>query len=148
MNNEEKCLMLIKKLPNDLVDYIKSYINPIVLLFLNKKYYDKYHSYIRLYVLNVKNQYDNYVRDIIRRDNFFVFKRILVESSNRWLNYKDYCYKEKIYTNYLYFLRDYCSTNESNNCKNILDTHLFETGLCKNQHKKNIVKIIKRKWMN
>uniref|UniRef100_A0A6C0KXM4 Uncharacterized protein n=1 Tax=viral metagenome TaxID=1070528 RepID=A0A6C0KXM4_9ZZZZ len=148
MNNEEHCLLLMKRLPIELLKHIKCYISPLILLILNKKHYDKYHSYIKLYVLNVKNQYDNYVRDTIRRDNFFVFKRILDESLKKWKNFKNYFYKGKIYINYLYFLREYCCTNESDNCKKILDSYLFERGLSKNQHKKNLVKIIKRQWMN
>lgn len=148
MNNEKYCLLLINKLPDDLIRYIKYYLMPSVLLLLNKEYYDKYHPCIKRYILNVKNQYDNYVRDTIRRDNFFVFTRIFKECFNQWIYYKNYYYKDKIYINYLYFLRDYCCINESNNCKNIIDDYLFETGLSKNQHKKNLVKIIKRKWMN
>jgi hypothetical protein len=148
MNNENNCLLLINKLPIELIQYIKSYLTPNVLLLLNKSLYDKYHFCIKSNILNVKKQYDNYVRDTIRRDNFFVFTRILRECLKQWLNYKNYYYKDKIYMNYLYFLRDYCCINESNNCRNIIDQHLFETGLSKNQHKKNLVKIIKRKWMN
>lgn len=148
MNNEKKCLLLINKLPEDLVKYIEQYLTHNVLLFLNKTFYNKYHFYIKPYILNVKKQYDNYVRDMIRRDNYFVFIQIIQENYKNWISYTNYYYKDKNYTNYVYFLLDYSCINESNNCKEIIDNYLFETGLSKNQHKKNIVKIIKRKWTN
>jgi hypothetical protein len=153
--SKTKCLLLINNLPKELVDYIFQYLKPITLVFLNKKYYQLHHPSIKLYLCNIKHQYSNYIRDIIRRDNDFVFSFIIEENWKNWLNFKNYSFKDKIFMNYIYFLIDYCFTYDSNKCKDIIYEKLdnYEKwqdnkGLSKNLHKKNLVKIIKRKWTN
>jgi hypothetical protein len=148
-NDNQKCLKMINKLPQELIKIIFEYIRPIVLVTLNKSYYVIYHPSIKKYLCNVKHQYDNYIRDIIRRDNNYVFNQVLQENYRHWLHFHNYCYKDKIYINYLYFLLDYCMLYESNKCKQMIQSAIYDSnGISKNQHKKNLVKIIKRKWMN
>jgi hypothetical protein len=50
------------------------------------------------------------------------------------------------FSNYLYFIINYCIENESENCQKIINIFLKELGLDKNLHKKNVVRYIK--WKN
>jgi hypothetical protein len=92
-----------------------------------------------------KRQIEQYIRTMIRQDNDFVFKHLLVENYDRWINMKKYYYKESIYRHYLYFLESYAIDNNSTKCRKIL-CNLFEEALSKNQHKKNTLRYIR--WKN
>jgi hypothetical protein len=148
MFNDENCLLLISSnLPAELIDIIFTYLRPIQLVFLNKFYYNLHHPSIKSYVCNERQQYNSYIRDIVRRDNEIVFSYVLKENLTYWLHMHNYHYKNKTYINFLYYLVDFCCLYDSNKCKELIDNILFDT-MSKNQHKKNIVKIVKRKWMN
>ena len=134
-NNSNDLLKNIDKLPLELVDIVYSYIPKSVTTFLSKKNYIKDHNLIRK-LINKRN-IEQYIRTMIRQDNDFVFKHLLVENYNRCLNMKKYYYKECIYGNYLNFLESYTIDNESTKCRKILIKFLEEQGLRKNQHKKN-----------
>jgi hypothetical protein len=135
-------IIQINKLPEELIDVIKEYIPKKCLVFLNKTNYLLHHEIIRKYIIN----YENFIRDVIRRDNSFVFERIIAESYQKWFRIKNYRYKNIVFNNYAYFIINYCIENDSNNCKKITEDFFKELGLCKNLHKKNIIKYIK--WKN
>ena len=128
-------------LPDEILIQIKEFIPLKKLVFLNKEYYLMYHCLIRQMIL--KNNYENYIRDTVRRDHSFVFKQIVKDNWKRWLSIRDYRYKNSVYSNYVYFLKDYCLINDSTNCRNSLNEFLKEQGIGKNQHKKNIVRNIR-----
>jgi len=143
MTNIIYLINLINKLPYDIINYeIKQFIPKKAFVFTNKENYILYHSLIKKDIIN----YENYIRDTIRRDNFFVFERIVRENYNKWTEFKKYMYKNIIFKNYAYFVINYCIENESNNCRKIMNFFFEELGLGKNQHKKNFVKYIK--WKN
>ena len=50
-----------------------------------------------------------------------------------------------IYKNYIYFIKDFCIENNSEKCRITINNFLEKLGLCKNQHKKNIIKHIRWK---
>lgn len=131
----------IGSLPDVLIQYIQKYIPFQQMIFCNKEYYLLYHPFIRKMIL--KNNYENYIRDAVRRDHSFVFQQITTENWKRWLSIRDYRYKNSVYSNYVYFLKDFCLINDSTNCRNVLNAFLKEQGIGKNQHKKNIVKNIR-----
>lgn len=83
---------------------------------------------------------------MISLDNEFVFKQLLVENFNKWLNMKKYYYKETIYSNYLYFLDSYAFDTNSPKCRELLHNLFEEQGLSKNQHKKKTIRYIR--WKN
>ena len=116
--------------------------NVISTLFLNKKNYINNHYLLRPIIL--KNKIENYIRDMIRRDYDLVFEQILLENYKRWLEIKHYMYKNIIYKNYIYFIKDFCIENESNKCRSLINLFLKEHGLCQNQHKNNIIK--NKRW--
>lgn len=145
IENEKIALKKIQQcLPAEICDIIRSYIPIKVIIFLDKEFYMENHHLIKKYIM--KDQYENYIRDTIRRDNDFVFNYLLEENFEKWLQFKKYIYKVTIFSNYIYFLLEYCIENESDNCKNRINSYLKKAGLCKNQHKKNITKNIR--WTN
>ena len=131
----------IQYLPDELIQIIKEYVPIIVIVFTNKENYNLYHFYIKKYIIN----YENFIRDTIRRDHSFVFNKIIEENYKKWLNKKNYIYKNFKYKNYIYFIIDYCIENSSTQCRNMILELLKVYGLCQNQHKKNISKHIRWK---
>jgi hypothetical protein len=83
---------------------------------------------------------------MIRRDNEFVFEKIITENIELWIKKKEYIYKNMIFNNYIYFIINYCIENNSERCRDILTNYLSKRHLCRNLHKKNVVKYIK--WKN
>jgi len=143
-NEASHFFMNVKTLPDELEDIVYSYIPKSVTIFLTKKNYIEGHHLIRS-LINRKN-IENYIRSMIRQDNDFVLKQLLVENYNRWINMKKYYYKECIFSNYIYFLESYAIDNESIKCRKIIIDLFEEEGLSKNRHKKNTIKYIK--WKN
>jgi len=142
MNNiNDDLLNKIYKLPQDMVLIIKEYLPKKLLIFTNRENYILYRPIIKKYIID----YENYIRDMIRRDNNFVFEFILNENYNKWITINQYKYKNMIFKNYFYFTINYCIENESNNCRNIITNFLKIHGLGKNLHKKNVVKYIRWK---
>ena len=129
----------IYKLPDDIIKMIKEFIPQYKLVFVNLYYYNLFHSYVR----NMIPLYENYIRDTIRRDNEFVFNKIVEENLYNWINNKNYRYKNMIFSNYMYFINYFCMENNSQNCRKILFDNLNKRDLSINLHKKNTVKYIK-----
>ena len=131
----------INNLPFELINLIKEYIPKQKIILTNKSNYFLYHKFIKKTIKN----YENYIRDMLKRDNEFVFKMILRENYNKWYEIKQYQYKNMIFKNYLYFTINYCIENDSKNCRNVITEFLKEEGLGKNLHKKNVIKYIRWK---
>lgn len=131
----------IQNLTPDIIDLIKEYTPRIYFVFTNRDNYISLHPHIKKYIKN----YNNYIRDTIRRDNEFVFNLIIRENIQKWHEIRQYGYKNMIFQNYLHFINYYCVENESNNCRNNIIIFLKEHGLDKNLHKKNIIKYIRWK---
>jgi hypothetical protein len=138
-DTENDIINCIHILPSELIDLIKEYIPKIILVITNKTNYYLYHNLLRKSI----KKYESYTRDTIRRDNLFVFELLLKENITKWIHNKNYNYKNIVFNNYLSFITYYCSENNSDKCTNYILSLLKEQGLCKNQHKKNIIKHIK-----
>lgn len=132
----------ISELPDVIIDIIFEYIKREKLVFVNTMYYKLYHHLLKNHI----HLYESYVRDIIRRDNEFVFEHILRENNHNMIKCTNYRYKDMIFNNYIYFLQYFCIENSSEKCRELLIEELSKRNLCKNLHKKNIVKYIK--WSN
>lgn len=130
------------ELPDTIVDLIKKFIPPHNLVFVNKSFYNIYHHTIKIYI----PLYENYVRDMVRRDNNIVFDKIVGENIDIWLKNRQYRYKDMVFNNYIYFILYYCIENNSEQCREIIHDYLKKRDLCRNLHKKNVVKYIK--WNN
>lgn len=142
MINDTNIYKYIDKLPDELIRLIKEFLPIKILVFMNKENYNLYHFSIKKYIYN----YENYIRDTIRRDNSFVFNKIIHENYKKWMDITKYSYKNLVYKNYIYFAIDFCTENQSTQCRNVIVDFLKEHGLCQNQHKKNIAKHIR--WKN
>ena len=132
----------ISDLPDDIIKLIKEFIPYNTLVFVNKTFYNLYHHTIRKSI----PMYENYIRDTIRRDNEFVFEKIIEENFNFWIKKRQYSYKNMIFNNYIYFIMNFCIENNSDRCREIVLNFLSKRDLCRNLHKKNVVKYIK--WRN
>jgi hypothetical protein len=129
-------------LPSDIINFIKEFIPLNKLAFVNKTYYNLYHYSIKKTI----PLYENYIRDIISRDNEFVFEQIVQDNIDLWVKNKTFMYKNMIFNNYIYFIMHFCIENNSEKCREILLLFLLKRDLCRNLHKKNVIKYIK--WKN
>jgi len=141
MNDYDNYFILIKQLPTDIFYIIKEFIPISITVFLNKDLYIKNHKIVKRYIS--KNSYENYIRNMIERDNSFVIQQLMNENFERWYKFKNYLYKNICYYNYIYFLIEFSIINNSIDCMKKLKSHLLNTGLSKNQHKKNAIKSIR-----
>ncbi len=124
----------------EIVDLIKQYIPLQYTLLLSKTYYLNFHSRIRSLIL--PTNFESYIRATANRDHSFVFDKILRENYERWLQMKNYMYKNKTYSNYVYFMKAFCLENDSFKCYEAINCLFIELGLGKNLHKKNISRSI------
>jgi hypothetical protein len=122
----------INCLPIEVVNSICKYLPLHVVMWLNKELYLKNHAIVKHMISRLL--YDNYIRDMIRKDNDFIFLQILSENADIFDVPKIIVYKRISYPNYFAFINDFCILNKSAKCRTIL---LELTGLSQNQHKKN-----------
>ena len=139
----ENIFNYINKLPIDLINEIKKYISNKNLIFTNKKKYMVNHYLIRYLIPKMK--FEHYIRNIVYRDFDFIFTQIIQENYLKWFEIKQYLYKNVIYNNYIYFIKYFCIENNSEKCRIMINLFLEKLGLCKNQHKKNIIRHIRWK---
>ena len=132
----------ISDLPDDIINLIKEFMPRKTLVFTNKYCYHLYHHTIK----NSIPLYENYVRDMIRRDNQIVLEKIIEENFSLWIKNRKCVYKNMIFNNYIYFIVHYCIENNSERCREIVHEYLKKRDLCRNLHKKKVVKYIK--WTN
>ena len=95
----------------------------------------KYH-----YLISSKisyNNYDNYIRDIIRTDSSYVLNQLLHENYERWLAKRKRIHKNIIYNNYTDYILGLCLESESTKCRELIIEFYNTKGLSKNLHKKN-----------
>jgi hypothetical protein len=118
-------LLNVLKLPEDMINVIKEYIPTKCLVFTNKTNYYLYHSTIKENIIG--NQFESYVRDMIRRDNDLAFAEIIKENIELWFKVRSYEYKHFTYNNYLYFLLDYCIENDSNKCRILIKEYINQS---------------------
>ena len=134
----------IQYLPDEILNIIWNYLNPIHKIFINKDYYNKFNYLIDNLIS--KGRYESYIRDVVRNDSNFIFKNILNRQFNNWLQISDYKYNNIIYSNYILFLLFFSNKNNSNKCNNQINLQLQLSGLKKNWYKNNRIKY--NQWSN
>ena len=142
-NHSENIFYHINKLPLVLINEIKKYISDQKLIFVNRQKYITCHYLLRYQIPSIN--FEHYIRTIVYRDFDFVFQQIVQENYLKWFAIKEYIYKNIVYKNYIYFIKGFCIENNSEKCRIFLNDFLEKLGLCKNQHKKNIIKHIRWK---
>jgi hypothetical protein len=131
----------ICNLPDDIIREIFDYIPKQKLIYVNSTYYNLYHYLVKNHI----PVYESYVRDMIRRDNFYVFEHFIRENFDKWIRNRQYHYKNMVFSNYIYFVLHFCIEHNSHKCREILMEELSKRDLCRNLHKKNVIKYIKWK---
>jgi hypothetical protein len=132
-------LQRIERLPDVLIYKIQRFLPLSITVWITRNNYLNNHK--KIYINKII--FDNYTRDMVRKNCWFVLKQLLEENYKKWLK-KKYKYKNIIYHNYIIFLTAFCIENHSTNCKNIISIFLEEHGISKNQHKNNT--FINIKW--
>jgi len=122
-------------LPTDIKLIIWEYLSSYDKIFLNKKYYLLYNNLIDSIIIT--GRYENYIRDIIKKDYSFIFKPLLNRKFMNWIIMHNYKYGDIIYTDYIHFILYYSSFHKSYNCNNILNLELQLLGLKKDWRKNN-----------
>lgn len=140
--DEKKVLKNIKKLPRELFDIVQSYIPQHVWRPLNTTLYVE--NYDLVYTKIKPGNVENYIRYIVKRDFGFVFKYVILRNLFKWYQMRDYLYEYLIYHNYIYFIKDFCISNQSINCLNSLNEILKKLGYEKKLPKKKIIRSILR----
>ena len=135
-------LIYINLLPDDLIMLIwENYIYPISKVWTNKNNYEKYH-YLIFY--NIQN-YDNYIRDIIRLDYNYVAKFIFNEQLQYWIkNKKRLKYQNLIFPTYINYINFLINKHDSGKIKNEILKRL-KLQKCEKIWQENYI-ITKKKW--
>lgn len=129
-------LARIENLPKEIKILIWEKISLSQKIFIKKEYYLKYNSVIELLI--AKNKYQSYLRDIIRCDFSFVFKKVLERKFKYWsLITKSFLYKTIHYPSYIQYIYSLCQAYNSIKCLNILNVFLSLSGF-KKDWRKNI----------
>lgn len=129
-------LSTINILPNELKDQILEYLPLRYVVFLNKTNYFAYHQFIKYWI--PADNYDNYIRSIIRNDSYFCLNQLIKENNKVWIKPKKYEYNKVIYSSYCNLLNYYCIQFQSPKCREIINSYLSKKdGIGKNQHKNN-----------
>ncbi len=132
----------ISILPDDIINLILDFIPKNIIAFTNKYYYNLYHYSIKRNI----PLYESYVRHMISNNYFFIFETIMRENINNWIKNRNYRYKNMIFNNYIYFILYYCNEHNSFICREILIKEFQKRDLCRNLHKKNVIKYINGKF--
>ena len=109
-------ILLIKKLPRELIDLIFKFTPHKMLLQLNKKYYEYYHSI--LYNNLNKSIMESYVRFIIKKKMNYPFQNLYNENIFVWKTKKTQFNNKK--GKYLSHLNSLCIQYKSQKCREIL----------------------------
>lgn len=126
--------MLYKdKLSDDLLRYIYTFIPFNEKAMTNRENY--YINYAIKFEQTMFRRGDSYVRYVIRKDLSIAFKEILEKKYSNWITRKKYKYNDKIYKNYIDFIKFYIDENNVGKCKNVL----HECSLTKKQHKNSFL---------
>jgi hypothetical protein len=117
---------MINTLPEDIVHYIYNFVPYHIKCLLSAKNYEKYNKYHLEYMdefvygnklkLGKKFTFDTYVRRLIKNDNYYVFKFVLLDNFKIWKKMKKKRYKNFNYKSKLLFYSFYCIENKSNKC--------------------------------
>lgn len=108
-------MLLHEYFPSELVDIIFSYLPDMSKLRLNKYYYEKYHPIV---IKNIKNgESENYIRCMIRQDNYFIMRYLIKENIVRWSKMIYYYNSGIDFCNYYSFIKYYCDEYNAIECE-------------------------------
>jgi hypothetical protein len=100
---------IVKQLPQELKDYIWSYVDITVKVWTIKEYYEKYHNILILTTIPDFNKYMTYI--IIKKHNY-IFDIIYLEKKTHWQT--PYFFKSIRFKTYDMYLKDKAETYNNN----------------------------------
>ena len=134
----------IQYLPNEIIHIIWNNVSTIQKFFLNKEHYNTYNHLIDTII--PQGRYESYIRDIVRHDCNYVFKYLIHNKFNTWLQIYNYKYDNIIFSDFINFLLFYSKNNNSSKCNNSINLSLQLSELKKKGRKNNRIKY--NKWSN
>ena len=126
----------IKQLPDEIIDIIFNYLPYNKKKLMNKDLYKS--IYPKIIPLKLKISFETYIRTVITNDFDFVFDILLNNNYCRWINMKKYRYEQMIFSNYIYFIKNFSLENNSKKCLTLINNIIDITGLDRKQHKNKI----------
>ena len=140
-------LIYITLLPDDLKILIwDKYIKFLNKVWVNKENYFKYHKLIILKIKKNSKNFDNYIRDIIRLDYYYVFYFLLNDEFINWINKNRIIkYQNILFRNYINYINFLVNKYQSGKIKNLMLKKLKENKLDKIWQENYI--ITKKKWI-
>jgi len=130
-------------IPDEILQNIFNLIPNYKKINLCKKYYIKYHYLVKSLI--PIHKYEDYLFNLIKQDQSFVFENVLRENITKWLFWKDYRYKSSMFSSYLYFLFTNIEMKNAYKCKkimmNILEEHYNKVESKNENNKKSSLKI-------
>lgn len=137
-------MIYIDLLPNEILDIIFEKLLSSQKIFLNKKYYNKYH-YLVKNIIEPK-MYETYLRDIIRFDYVIVFNEIIKEKFQYWMIYnKSIKYQNFIFTNYFSYINYLVNKYNSFKIKEQIISNLIKNN-CVNKWKNKPKNLKRNEW--
>ena len=130
-------LLLLENLPEDIVGVIGEFLPIRILIYCNKEQYKKYRQSITFF-----DNFDNYIRRIIRKDFNFILQEQINNKAKMWRSLKSWHYKNYVMPCYIDYLHFLCIDYESQRCREII-----KKNLPKNKHRKIRLKNNKT-WSN
>lgn len=137
-------MIYIDLLPSEILDIIFEKLLSSQKIFLNKKYYNKYH-YLVKNIIEPK-MYETYLRDIIRFDYVIVFNEIIKEKFQYWMVYnKSIKYQNFIFTNYFSYINYLVNKYNSFKIKEQIISNLIKNN-CINKWQDNPKNLKRNQW--
>ena len=130
----------LETFPDDLNNYILSFIPTTIMRYTNKHYSGIYKEYIKSILRDCPN---NLIRSIIRQDDNACLHIAIKLNYLSWNRTKKIKYKSHKFPNFYYYVRFLCSFYKANKCKETMiefekKNYIFELTRCeKNKKYKN-----------
>jgi hypothetical protein len=107
---------LISTMPLEIKEIIYYYISDNVKSNLTKKLFIDYYEEKRKTI----PFYKSYIRYLIRNNHEFIFRLNVNINRSHWFNLKNWKYNNKIYSNYLCYLKEYANRQNQNKMYQII----------------------------
>jgi hypothetical protein len=105
----------ISYLPKDIHSKIIQYIPYHIKYYLDRSYFRRFHKDVTF------SPYEGYIRSIIRTNNTFILKELLLSNCNKWKQKKKYFYKKIRCDSFISLLNMWSIEYKSNSCRELLN---------------------------
>ena len=109
----------MERLPLEIVDIIYNFAPSCCKMNLSKKLF-KTHYYLETKDKKINNRYHNYLRYLINKNCYMHLDINLHIFCSKFLMMKNWKYKNKIYPNFLVYLKDFALNKQSQSCYELI----------------------------